>query len=122
MDPLSAVSLATTLADLGAKLWRFRKEAQQGDGKHGQQAAIRDEIELRLNEAVEALLKSHADLSARQSVLEQENQVVTAALARIEADNRILRHKLRWLSGIMAVLVVFVTGIACLAYFGSVHV
>lgn len=122
MDPLSAVSLATTLADLGAKLWRFRKEAQQGDGKHSQQAAIRDEIELRLNEAVEALLKSHADLSARQSVLEQENQVVTAALARIEADNRILRHKLRWLSGIMAVLVVFVTGIACLAYFGSVHV
>lgn len=122
MDPLSAVSLATTLADLGAKLWRFRKEAQQGDGKQSQQAAIRDEIELRLNEAVEALLKSHADLSARQSVLEQENQVVTAVLARIETDNRILRHQLRWLSGIMAALVVLGTGIACLAYFGRVLV
>lgn len=121
MDPLSAVSLATTLADLGAKLWRLRKEAQIGDGKQSQQAVIRDEFELRLNEAVEALLKSHADLSARQAVLEQENKMMTAAVARLEADNRLLQQKLRQHLWLFAGLALLGAGIAYVAFFGGVH-
>lgn len=122
MDPLSAVALATNLADLGAKLWRYRKESVVSD-KPSVQVEMREEFEQRLNEAVEALLKSHADLSARLSVQEQECSVLTASVIRLADENRALQKQLRlqqWFMSGLAIALVFTVSYA--AFSGRLHV
>lgn len=105
MDPLSAVGLATALAELGNKLWRIKKDA----GRVGEVDNRLDEYDMLLQQMTvtsqalvqqfEQAAEQGAQLAAQVAALQQQLEAQQADMVRLSQQLASTQTALQVISG-----------------------